>query len=231
MTLPRTHPQYLAGVEKFLDFAFAHSRGGTVISCPCSKCKLNKSYDRDTVFHHLLRKLFLHNYTFWYIHGEAAEVGQSSFTPNTGNNLLATTKAMHDLVNDAFGVIRPESVIVNDPTINPDVDPETTTTNDFQQDATNPDHEDFLRLLKDGEEPLYDGCKNFTRLSFLTRLFHIKYMHKISDKAMEMILELLLEAFETARIPNTIYEANKTIKTLGLTYTKIHACQNDCMLY
>ncbi|CAN1288932.1 hypothetical protein LINPERPRIM_LOCUS20043 [Linum perenne] len=157
MTLPRTHPQYLAGVEKFLDFAFAHSRGGTVISCPCSKCKLNKSYDRDTVFHHLLRKPFLHNYTFWYIHGEAAEVGQSSFTPNTGNNLLATTssgpipmeipvqsnhvEAMHDLVNGAFGVIRPESVIVNDPTINPDVDPETTTTNDFQQDATNPDHE------------------------------------------------------------------------------------------
>ncbi|CAN1171322.1 hypothetical protein LINPERPRIM_LOCUS7901, partial [Linum perenne] len=91
MTLPRNHPQYLAGVETFLDFAFAHSKGGSVISCPCSKCKLNKSYDRDTVFHHLLRKHFLHNYTFWYIHGETTEVGQTSFTPNAGNNPINTT--------------------------------------------------------------------------------------------------------------------------------------------
>ncbi|XP_052732434.1 uncharacterized protein LOC128196236 [Vigna angularis] len=48
---------------------------------------------------------------------------------------------------------------------------------------------------------------------------------------MSMILELLAEAFEHAKIPNSFYEAKKVISKLGLHYTKIDACPNDCMLY
>ena len=53
----------------------------------------------------------------------------------------------------------------------------------------------------------------------------------MSDKAMTMILELLKDAFEHAKIPGSFYEAKKTINKLGLNYTKIPACPNDCMLY
>ena len=94
----------------------------------------------------------------------------------------------------------------------------------------NPKHGEFVHLMKDGEEKLYHGCK-FTKMSFLIRLYHIKYMHKISDKAMSSILELLQEAFDFALIPKSGYEAKKIVKALGLTYNKIDACPNDCMLY
>ncbi|XP_068504079.1 uncharacterized protein [Phaseolus vulgaris] len=53
----------------------------------------------------------------------------------------------------------------------------------------------------------------------------------MTDKAMSMILELLEDAFDYAKIPCSFYEAKKIIKKLGLHYTKIDACPNDCMLY
>lgn len=48
---------------------------------------------------------------------------------------------------------------------------------------------------------------------------------------MSLILELLKDAFEDAKISASFYEAKKTINKLGLNYTKIHTCPNDCMLY
>ena len=32
-------------------------------------------------------------------------------------------------------------------------------------------------------------------------------------------------------IPISLYEAKKTLSTLGMEYEKIHACLNDCILY
>ena len=46
-----------------------------------------------------------------------------------------------------------------------------------------------------------------------------------------MILDLLRDAFEFAKIPDSFYEAKKTINKLCLDYVKIDVCPNDCMLY
>ncbi|XP_016172824.1 uncharacterized protein LOC107615240 [Arachis ipaensis] len=96
-----------------------------------------------------------------------------------------------------------------------------------------PSHEahDFTDLLTDGAEELYPGCSKYSKLSFLVKLYHIKYMCGVSDKAMSMILDLLRDAFEQAKLPSTLYEAKKTIRKLGIEYKKIDAYPNDCMLY
>ncbi|XP_074555671.1 uncharacterized protein LOC141811546 [Curcuma longa] len=90
---------------------------------------------------------------------------------------------------------------------------------------------EFYDLLKDGEQELYKGCSKYSKLSFLVKLYHIKCICGMSDKALSMIIELLHDAFEHAKIPESLYEAKKTIKKLGLNYKKIDACPNDCMLY
>ncbi|XP_027351197.1 uncharacterized protein LOC113862307 [Abrus precatorius] len=90
---------------------------------------------------------------------------------------------------------------------------------------------EFLELIRDGQQSLYEGCDKYSKLSFLVKLYHIKCLCKVSDKEMSMILELLADAFEHANIPSSFYEAKKTIAKLGLNYTKIHACLRDCMLY
>jgi hypothetical protein len=88
----------------------------------------------------------------------------------------------------------------------------------------------FEQLAKDGEQPLYEGCTKFSKLSFSVNLYRIKCLCAMSAKAMTMILELLRDAFEHANNP-TFYEMKKTIINLGLEYERIDAFPNNCMLY
>lgn len=46
-----------------------------------------------------------------------------------------------------------------------------------------------------------------------------------------MILYLLNGAFPYVKLPSSFYESKKMIKRLGLSYDKIDACPNHCMLY
>ncbi|KAK6795293.1 hypothetical protein RDI58_008746 [Solanum bulbocastanum] len=85
-------------------------------------------------------------------------------------------------------------------------------------------------LLKDGREELYEGSE-CSKLEFLLKLYHIKCLSGLSDKGMTMILDLLRDAFKFAKIPDSFYEAKKTINKLCLDYVNIDACPNDCMLY
>ncbi|KAI9083008.1 hypothetical protein K1719_035023 [Acacia pycnantha] len=85
--------------------------------------------------------------------------------------------------------------------------------------------------MDESDRPLYQGCHKYSKLSFLIKLYHIKCMCGITDKAMSMFLELLRDAFPDADIPSSFYEAKKIINRLGLNYQKIDACPNDCMLY
>ncbi|XP_016195455.1 uncharacterized protein LOC107636463 [Arachis ipaensis] len=101
----------------------------------------------------------------------------------------------------------------------------------YLYDSPSCEARDFADLLADGAEELYAGCSKYSKLSFLVKLYHIKCMCGVSDKAMTLILDLLRDAFEQAKLPSTLYEAKKTIRKLGIEYKKIDACPNDCMLY
>ncbi|KAI9125070.1 hypothetical protein K1719_003686 [Acacia pycnantha] len=85
--------------------------------------------------------------------------------------------------------------------------------------------------MDESDRPLYQGCQKYSKLSFLIKLYHIKCMCGITDKAMSMFLELLRDAFPDADIPSSFYEAKNIINRLGLNYEKIDVCPNDCMLY
>ncbi|KAL6327729.1 hypothetical protein AAG906_024698 [Vitis piasezkii] len=49
----------------------------------------------------------------------------------------------------------------------------------------------FERLLEDAEKPLYPGCKNFTKLSALVKLYNLKGRYGWSDKSFSELLSLL----------------------------------------
>lgn len=63
-------------------------------------------------------------------------------------------------------------------------------------------------------------------------MFHIKCLCGWSNKSFTMMLKLLKDALpEGETLPNSFHETRKIIKGLGLSYEKIDACPNDCMLY
>ncbi|KAL0556194.1 hypothetical protein IC582_004704 [Cucumis melo] len=74
----------------------------------------------------------------------------------------------------------------------------------------------FEKLLIDVEKPLYEGCKKYGW----------------SDISFSELLKTLKEILPTTNeLPNSLYEAKKTLGALGMEYEKIHACPNNCCLY
>ena len=49
----------------------------------------------------------------------------------------------------------------------------------------------FLKLLKDVEEPCYEGCTKFSKLSFIVYLYHLKCLLGWSNKSLLELLVLL----------------------------------------
>ena len=97
---------------------------------------------------------------------------------------------------------------------------------------TNVGTDRYQKLIRDADQELYAGCKNFSKISFLVHLFHIKYLNGWSGKSFTMLLKLLKDAFsEGTSLPTSCYEAKKLVKELDLGYEKIHSCPNDCILY
>jgi hypothetical protein len=74
-------------------------------------------------------------------------------------------------------------------------------------------------LLKDSNEPLWDGYTNHNKLSVVAQVFTIKSDHELSKVGYNKIIEL------TSILP----ERNKGL--LSLEYQKIDTCPNFYMLY
>ena len=84
----------------------------------------------------------------------------------------------------------------------------------------------------DYDQELYPDYKNFTKILFLVRLFHLKYLNEWFDKSFTILLQLLNDAFPEGTIlpTSSSYEAKKLVKKLDLGYEKIHSCPNDKIL-
>ncbi|RDY06303.1 hypothetical protein CR513_09720, partial [Mucuna pruriens] len=218
--MPRNTAKYLDGLNKFLDFAFENQSVNGAIRCPCPKCDCNKWETRDVVHDHLICKQFPKNYKVWIWHGEAYETMASRNTKATVEPLQNGNPVL-SMINDAFGINRLHDV-------EPDIDEGPY---EFVDNMPNEENEEIGDLVRDCNQKLYEGCQKYSKLSFLLRLYHIKCLCGVIDKAMTMILELLKDAFEYANIPNSFYEAKKVIYKLGLNYTKIDVCPRNCMLY
>uniref|UniRef100_A0A0E0PYI0 Transposase-associated domain-containing protein n=1 Tax=Oryza rufipogon TaxID=4529 RepID=A0A0E0PYI0_ORYRU len=60
----------------------------------------------------------------------------------------------------------------------------------------------------------------------------IEFAFTHSAKGNKILCPCKKEAFpEGAALPKNFYEAKKTVKSLGLGYINIHACENDCILF
>ncbi|CAN1725588.1 hypothetical protein LINPERHAP1_LOCUS152, partial [Linum perenne] len=103
----RLSPEYMTGLESFLNFAFSNNNDGGQIVCPCPKCGFKKWLCRDDVYEHLLRKPFPPGYTVWDRHGKRL-YGSSSRTAHTIVQGSDHIRSLHSMVNDAFGVVTEE---------------------------------------------------------------------------------------------------------------------------
>lgn len=207
----RADPRYIQGADNFLEWAYSKLRVGSKLRCPCKKCRNTLFKVRHEVRFDLLQNGFWQSYKVWDLHGEALVT--TSNLPH-GNNVEEDD--ITEMIHDAYGVANTE-------------DMNTLVENN---EEPNLQAKKFYQLLEDAETSLYPNCDKVSKLSFIVRLLNLKCLNHWSDKSVDMLLDLFKEVLPAgAQIPNSYYEAKKIIQDLGLDYTKIDACKNDCILY
>ena len=128
---------------------------------------------------------------------------------------------MEEMLNDAFGLSMPNEESERSPHVHEEF-----------ESIPNENANKFYNLLRESEHELYPGCKKFTKLSFIIRLFHMKCLNGWSNKSFTMLLELLKETLPKGEtLASNYYETKKVLRELGRHYIKSDACPSDCMLY
>ena len=74
----------------------------------------------------------------------------------------------------------------------------------------------IYNFFKEAEHILYPGCKKFTKLSFIIKLFHMKCLNEWSNKSFIMLLQLLKETLlEDETLVSNYYKTKKYSVTLA----------------
>ncbi|WMV40449.1 hypothetical protein MTR67_033834 [Solanum verrucosum] len=218
----RLDDAYIHGVEIFLNYTFTRLREANEIRCPCVKCCNAVSRTREIVRSHLIVHGIIQNYTFWYHHGET--IGETeepdSESVNDDDKIGEDHEEdeIHDILTDLHPFYNVDNMNIGD--------------DDVLEEEPNPEAKRFYSLLKDFDQPLYEGSK-LSKLSTLVKLLHIKSIGRWSNNSFNMLLKMLKKDLlpDKSNLPDSYYEARKLIKSLGLSYDRIDACRNDCMLY
>jgi len=123
----------------------------------------------------------MEDYLCWYAHGELFVSNESMVERVVGSTFSASN--MHEVGNDnsnpyrniVMDAMRRSEGNVNEcPII---------------EEEPNADATRFFDLLKDSDEPLWDGCKSHSKLSVVAHVFTIKSDHGLSEAGYNKIIE------------------------------------------
>lgn len=103
---PRASPEYVNGVEYFLNFACEKSSQHGEILCPCANCHNLFHHVRKTVYDHLICVGFKRGYVNWTDHGESKEVSSSSMMENDEEG--GDDHEMHEILHDLLPTVSME---------------------------------------------------------------------------------------------------------------------------
>ncbi|CAL2255563.1 unnamed protein product [Prunus armeniaca] len=170
----RRSKAYELGVESFLNFSVENLLTTTHIRCPCVKCVNLKLFGVGIIRDHLYFNRVDQSYKNWTFHGEPWEATNAS------------RNVEEDDDHSRYSFVS-EEVEMDD--------------NDFGDFGSDP--YEFANVIGDEDQPLYPGCRKYTKLSALVKL---RFANRGNT------------------IPTSMYEAKKTLCALGLSYEKMHAC-------
>ena len=90
----------------------------------------------------------------------------------------------------------------------------------------------FDKLEEDAKCELYPSCTDYSILKFVIEILNVKVMTNLSNKGLNMMLELLTKVLPKGNLVSRLtYEVKKILRDLGMSYEHIDACKNDCALF
>ena len=89
----------------------------------------------------------------------------------------------------------------------------------------------YTNLLKEAQRELHKGCNTMTRLSFIIKMLHLKSYNKMTNRAFNLMCDVLKEALPDVDFPRSYRDAKSSLSEVGLGYQTIHVCKYDCALF
>jgi hypothetical protein len=177
-------PKYIGGLKSFMNFIRERFNEAEQILCPCKDCLNHKHLHQNDVQRHLMLNGMSSTYTRWIHHGEDSNVHVFEEPVHEDENDNSLEEPVHDdgldeMLRDLVG-----SGHVND---------------EGHEDG-NPSNDAasrFKQLIEEAQRELYPGCTNFSRLTFVIKLLHVKSYCRITNSAFSMLLKILSEAFQS----------------------------------
>ena len=84
----------------------------------------------------------------------------------------------------------------------------------------------FDKLEEDANCELYPGCIDYSILKFVIEMLNVKVMTNLSNKGLDIMLELLTNVLPKGNlVPRSTYEVKKILRDLGMSYKHINACK------
>ena len=199
-----SHP-YIEGVNAFINFARAVVDSSGNILCPCIHYVNCYRQSPHTVRIHMLHHGIIQSYINWYNHGEPCLLNKNIHDNEMSNG--DHIDSIDALVGDR---IRGEP-----------------------RNATeDKEVRHFDKLEVDAKHELYLDCTNYSILKFVIEMLNVKVMTNLSNKGLNMMLELLTKVLPKGNlVPRSTYEAKKILRDLGMSFEHIDACKNDCALF
>ncbi|XP_024178737.1 uncharacterized protein LOC112184731 [Rosa chinensis] len=195
--------KYELGVENFLIFAEENASNRKRIRCPCARCVNFKKKSIKVIRGHLYDYGFSLGYTNWMWHGEPTL--SSCASAPSGLGLPPKARFGSETVDMC-------QVAFNE--------------GDYDEESY-----EFTKFVDEAERPLFEDSEH-SKLEALVQLHNLKARFGMSDTCFSEILATVGSFLPKDNVlPQTHYEAKKTLTNLGLQYEKIHACPKDCILY
>ncbi|KAL5543065.1 hypothetical protein UlMin_010775 [Ulmus minor] len=212
----RCRKEYYDGMNSFLNVARNHLNSEGKTLCPCTLCLNNIRHTIETIRNHIILNGFTTTYTKWYNHGDSFDYNDDNGSSDEKGD-ESDCDEVRAAINDAAG---PSFVSLGENTNDPEEPPMTF------------DKSRYDKMFNELESKLYPGCNDFSTLTFVVKLMHIKVLNKWSDKSFTMLLSLIKQVLpHQNRCPESYYECKKLLLELGLGYENIDVCPHDCALY
>ena len=199
-----SHP-YIEGVNAFINFARVVVDLSGNIPCLCIHYGNCYRQSPNTVRIHLLHRGIIQSYINWYNHREPHVLNMNIHDNEMldGDHMVGIDALVGDRIR---GELR-------------------NATEDIEVHH-------FDKLEEDAKRELYPGCTDYSILKFVIEMLNVKVMTNLSNKGLDMMLELLTKVLPKGNlVPRSTYEAKKILRDLGMSYEYIDACKNDCALF
>uniref|UniRef100_A0A453JP08 Transposase-associated domain-containing protein n=1 Tax=Aegilops tauschii subsp. strangulata TaxID=200361 RepID=A0A453JP08_AEGTS len=222
MDRERDSVEWQTGMNDFLNLAFDGAHPDSTVPCPCRRCLNIVQKKKRDVHSDLLLNGMDPTYTHWIYHGEQSDEGSMSEDSDNEDD-VDDGSGVCDMLNTLIrGTNMQSNENIGEGVGDIHVDD---SSGDERNQEPNATAKVFFELLKEAKKELYPGCKDFMKLSFIVKLYQIKCVSGMTNRACDLLLQMFTQVLPKGHyIPTNLGKVRKVIRDLGLDYKKIHAC-------